>query len=97
MNADPRDVVDLFHLQADQGVYTSDGKKLGDVAGITIDLETDEPYLEVAGSLRPRSLGGKAYFIPQHAIAYAALGHPVRLKISSDEAEERYVEKPTAI
>jgi sporulation protein YlmC with PRC-barrel domain len=97
MSADPDNIVDLHNLQADQPVYTSDGKQLGDVAGITIDLETGEPYLEVMGSVLPAVLGGKHYFIPKRAIAYAVIGQPVRLKVSSEEAEEHFTVKPRVI
>jgi hypothetical protein len=69
-------------------VYSSDGHKLGFVAGIAVNIDTGEQYLEV------RTGPGHGLYVPKRAIEYAVLGRPVRLKVSADEANERYRERP---
>ncbi|HEX6509342.1 MAG TPA: hypothetical protein VF221_17070 [Chloroflexota bacterium] len=86
-------MVDLEQLQGDQAVYCSDGKKLGDVAGISVDLDTGEEYLEVTGPI----FSHKDYYVPRHAIEHAVLGEPVRLNVTCDVAEERFTLKPNVI
>jgi hypothetical protein len=81
-------IVDLDELQADQEIYGSDGEKLGEVGGITVDLDTGEPYLEVNASLF------ETLFVPRSAIDYAVLGEPVRLKVPRSEAMDRFSERP---
>jgi PRC-barrel domain len=83
--------VELEHLQGDQEVYGSEGKRIGLVAALRVDIDTGEQYLEVsAGPFRD-------LFIPRRAIAYAVLGKPVLLKVTHDEALQRFTHKPHMI
>ena len=83
--------VDLDHLQEDQAVYTSDGQKLGNVAGVNVNIDTGEQYLEVASGLF------KVLHVPKSEIEYAEFAKPVRLKVPHDQAEERFSERPNLI
>jgi hypothetical protein len=83
--------IELEHLQGDQEVYGCDRKRIGLVAGLRIDVDTGEKYLEVsAGPFRD-------LFIPRHAIDYAVLGKPVLLNVTHDQALQRFTHKPHMI
>lgn len=82
--------VELQTLQADQEAYGSDGEPVGQVAKITVDIDSDEPYLEVTGHFR-------TLYIPESAIEYAVLGKPIRLNVPGDEARTRFTRRPNII
>ena len=81
------DTVDLEHLQAGQEVYGSDGEPIGNVEGLTVDLDSGEPYLQVSHHLQ-------TLYVPRSAIVYAVLGQPVRLNVPRDEAMSRFDTRP---
>ena len=83
--------VNLDDLQADQQVYTSDGRRLGYVEGILDDVETGERFLEVSTRVLHN------YYVPESAIKNAVIGRPVLLNVSHDEAVERFRNRPKAV
>lgn len=83
--------VDFDNVQEDQDVYGSDGERIGGVAGISVDADTDQQILEVSTGLM------STLYIPRREVAYAVLGQPVRLAITAAEARERFAAKPNVL
>lgn len=84
-------LTDFDHLQDDQEVYSSDGQMLGYVAAIDANIDTGEPYLDVATDRTP------TLYVPKSCVAIAVVGKPVRLKVSAEEARERFSKRPNLI
>lgn len=84
--------VHLDDLQGEQEVFGSDGEKIGNVGGIRTDPATGTRYLQVSRGLL--DLIGDELYVPEEALERAELGKPVILKVSKQEAEARYLERP---
>lgn len=85
--------VELGTLQGDQEVYSSDSEPLGQVAEITEDMDSGEPYLVVGGDFGDFH----TLYIPRSAIVYAVLGKPVRVSVTRDEAISRFTTRPNVM
>lgn len=85
--------ISVGDVQLGAQVYGAEGKHLGDVNEVVNDPSGDELYFEVdrGGIL---GFGGKKLYVPFSAISELGAGSSVHLTCTTDEAEQRYAQKP---